>query len=75
MGRNPKWLSAKQIEVLEWIKEGTPSNSPEIDYGRRITARALHRRGLVIIKGSGASWTASITKAGLAWQEARGQAR
>jgi hypothetical protein len=70
MGRNAAWLSEKQVGVLDWIKDGCPSVDPEVDYGRRITARALHRRGLVTIKGSGASWTASITKPGLAWQEA-----
>ena len=75
MGRNTAWLSEKQVGVLDWIKDGCPSNGPEVEYGRRITARALHRRGLVTIKGSGASWTASITKPGLAWQEAHPEAK
>lgn len=70
MGRNPAWLSPKQVETLEWIRNGCLSSGAEVDVGRRIVARSLHRRGLVIVKGSGASWTAVMTKAGLAWQEA-----
>jgi hypothetical protein len=68
MGRSAGWLSVKQIETLEWIKGGCPRGEPELDVGRRIVARSLHRRGLVKIKGRGESWTASITKAGLSWQ-------
>lgn len=68
MGRNAAWLSEKQIEVLDWIRAGCPTRGVEEDYGRRITARALQRRGLVDIRGNGESWTASITEAGLAWK-------
>lgn len=74
MGRNAGWLSAKQIEVLAWIQNGCPSGDPEVHAGRRIVARSLHRRGLITIKGRGESWTASITKAGLAWQAAHPEA-
>jgi hypothetical protein len=71
MGRNPAWLNQKQVEVLRWVEDGCPIGGDEEGYERRITARALERRGLVAIKGHGASWSASITKAGLAWLAAR----
>jgi hypothetical protein len=74
MGRNKASLTEKQVAVLEWIKDGCPSIDVEDVYGRRITARALHRRGLVAIKGRGVSWTASITKAGRAWLDAHPKA-
>lgn len=67
MGRNAAWLSPKQVGVLLWIRDGRKGSDPATDIGRRITARALQRRGLIGIKGHGDSWTASITKAGLAW--------
>lgn len=69
MGRNAAWLNEKQVDVLEWIKAGCPSTCVEDDYRRRITARALERRGLVKIRGHGGSWAATVTKAGLAWQQ------
>ena len=75
MGRNAEWLSEKQVEILEWIKDGCPSSGLEDDSGRRITARALQRRGLITVKGHGASWAASITKAGLAWQASHPEAK
>lgn len=42
MGRNAGWLSAKQIDVLDWIQDGCPSSGAEVDVGRRIVARSLH---------------------------------
>lgn len=71
MGRNPTWLNQKQIEVLRWVEVGCPNGTDEAGDERRITARALERRGLVRIRGRGASWSASITKVGLAWLAAR----
>ena len=68
MGRNPASLNAKQVGVLEWIRDGCQGEVDD-EYGRRITARALHRRRLVTVRGHGAAWTASITKAGWAWLE------
>ena len=62
MGRNPAWLNQKQVEVLRWVEDGCPIGGDEEGYERRITARALERRGLIAIKGHGASWSASITK-------------
>lgn len=74
MGTNAASLTEKQVAVLKWIKDGCSSSDVEDDYGRRITARALHRRGLVVIKGRGASWTASISKVGRAWLDAQPKA-
>lgn len=70
MGRNPARLSQKQVDTLEWIKGGSPSSGTSNDIGRRIVARSLERRGLVKIEGHGATWSAAITTAGLAWHEA-----
>jgi hypothetical protein len=70
MGRNAASLTEKQVGVLGWIRDGCPGIDLEADHSRRITARALHRRGLVAIKGRGASWTASITKVGHSWLDA-----
>lgn len=69
MGRNPAALNEKQIAVLEWIKDSCGGLDEGADFSRRITARALHRRGLVVVKGRGDSWAASITRAGRAWLE------
>lgn len=59
------------VEVLRWVEDGCPIGGDEEGYERRITARALERRGLIAIKGHRASWSASITKAGLVWLAAR----
>ncbi len=74
MGRNAASLTDKQVGVLEWIRDGCRGSELEADSGRRISARALNRRGLVAVKGRGAAWTASITKAGRAWLEAHPRA-
>jgi hypothetical protein len=69
MGRNTVALTEKQAAVLEWVKDGCRGAGE--DYGRRITARALHRRGLISVKGRGNSWSATITGTGRAWFEER----
>jgi hypothetical protein len=70
MGRSPGWLNEKQIGVLRWVRDGCPVGVPADDYARRITARALHRRGLIAVRGSGPLWRATITDAGRSWLEA-----
>lgn len=70
MGKNPAQLSQNQIDVLRWIKEGCPGGVYEQGYEHRIIARALERRGLVIISGRGPAWSATIAEAGLAWEAA-----
>ncbi|MEA2536931.1 MAG: hypothetical protein QOF11_1165, partial [Chloroflexota bacterium] len=55
--------------MLEWIRDGC-QDAADDEYSRRITTRALHRRRLVRVRGHGATWTASITKAGREWLDA-----
>ncbi len=55
MGHNAAWLNEKQIDVLRWVRDGCSAVDPAVDYGRRITARALHNRGLIAVKGRGAT--------------------
>jgi hypothetical protein len=65
----PQELSDKQHAVLEWIRAGRPSGVYDDDgYMHRISARALERRGLVTVAGSGDDWVANLTEAGRAWQ-------
>jgi hypothetical protein len=68
MDRNPAALTAGQVAVLRWIADGYPQGEGESI--RRISARALHRRGLVRVRRSGRTWTAAITPAGRAWLDA-----
>ncbi len=75
MGRSVARLNETQVRVLEWIKGGCPSSGPEDDYRRRITARALERRGLITVRGHGEAWVATVTKAGLVWQQAHPEPR
>jgi hypothetical protein len=67
MGRNAAALSAVQIAVLRWIVDGRPSSGEDGEGARRISARSLHRRGLMRVRGSGSTWTAAVTPAGRAW--------
>jgi hypothetical protein len=69
MGKNPDALSAKQVATLEWIRDGCPVVDGAVDASRRISASSLHRRKLVVVKGRGTTWKASITKAGTTWLE------
>jgi hypothetical protein len=56
-------VSSRQLDVLRWIAEGTPDHAWP-DYTHRTTAKALQSRGLVKVRGRGASWTAEITELG-----------
>lgn len=61
-----KTLTQRQVDVLRWICDGCPDGVMTGEaYSERITAGALRNRGLVITRGSGASWSASITEAGV----------
>lgn len=70
MATNPAPLNKKQVEVLQWIRSGCPANVFTSGYEHRIIARALERRGLIDISGSGPTWSAAITEAGQAWRAA-----
>ena len=61
-GRNLP-LNPTQIEVLIWVRDGCAPGVYE-DWAHRITARALHNRGLVVVKGRGTGWAASLTDDG-----------
>ena len=56
-------LNPTQIEVLAWVRDGCATGVYE-DWSHRITARALHNRVLVTVKGRGINWTASLTEDG-----------
>lgn len=57
-------LSDKQLAVLRWVAEGRPKGVYEDGFEHRITARALERRGLLSVRGHGASWRAALTDDG-----------
>jgi hypothetical protein len=58
-----KTLTEQQVSVLRWIAEGCPDDV--MDGGsHRVSAAALRNRGLVMIRGRGATWVAKITDAG-----------
>ncbi len=61
-------LNDLQLEVLTWVRDGTPDGVYD-DYRPRIVARALHNRGLVDISGRGSSWTATVTTDGAYYLE------
>jgi hypothetical protein len=56
-------LNARQIDVLQWIGDGLPERDWP-DWTHRTTAKALHSRSLVKVRGSGKTWTAEITDLG-----------
>lgn len=68
MGFRDAPLNAAQLEVLAWIRDGCPDGVYE-DWSHRITARALHNRGLAEVQGHGASWSASLTDDGAHYLE------
>lgn len=69
MARVP--LNDLQLEILTWVRDGTPDGVYE-DYGPRITARTLHNRGLVEVSGHGQNWQATLTTDGAYHLEHRG---
>ena len=56
-------INDRQRELLQWVAEGCPEGRFE-GTAHRISVRALHTRGLVRIRGRGASWRCEITPAG-----------
>lgn len=61
-------LNRAQLDVLEWVRQGCPDEEYE-GWSHRITARALHNRGLLVIKGQGKSWSATLTAEGAYYLE------
>lgn len=66
MARIP--LNDLQLEILTWIRDGTPDGVYE-DYRPRIVARALHNRGLADVSGHGKNWQATLTADGAHYLE------
>lgn len=67
-------LNPAQVVVLEWVQSGCPDGVyPAESYTHRVTARALASRGLVRIRGHGASWRADPTERGRVWPEPTGE--
>lgn len=56
-------LNSGQLEILAWVRDGAPEDVYD-DYRPRIVARALHNRGVVTVKGSGAGWSVTLTEDG-----------
>jgi hypothetical protein len=58
-----KTLTEEQVALLRWVEDGCPDGVVEgVSY--RISAAALHRRGLVAVSGHGPTWKAALTAAG-----------
>ena len=56
-------LNPPQLHVLSRIRDGCPAGVYN-DWSHRISASTLHNRGLAVVKGRGASWSATITDPG-----------
>lgn len=63
-------LNPPQLQVLSWVRDGCPDGVYN-DWSHRNSARTLHNRGLVVVKGRGASWSAMITDPGVHYPDHR----
>jgi len=63
-------LNPPQLQVLSWVRDGCPDGVYN-DWSHRNSARTLHNRGLVVVKGRGASWSAMITDLGVHYLDHR----
>ncbi len=63
MGRSADYLSVAQFDLLSWVSGGCKGGIYE-GTSYRVSARALHNRGLIRVEGSGPTWTAKITAEG-----------
>ena len=63
MARRDVPLNPKQLQILEWVRDGCADGIYD-DWSHRIIARALHNRGLITVAGSGARWSATLTEDG-----------
>jgi hypothetical protein len=61
-------LNPVQLEVLAWVAAGCAEGVYE-GWSHRVTARALQSRGLVVVKGHGGDWVASLTDTGAYYLE------
>lgn len=60
VGRGANHLSVAQFDVLRWVADGCKDGVYE-GGSHRVSARALHNRGLVQVSGSGRTWAVKIT--------------
>ena len=63
MGRSADYLSMAQFDLLSWVSGGCKGGTYE-ETSYRVSARALHDRGLIRVEGRGPAWTAKITAEG-----------
>ncbi|RRJ85586.1 hypothetical protein EG850_12765 [Gulosibacter macacae] len=63
MSRRAGPLNAVQLEVLNWVKDDCPEDVYS-DWSHRVSARALHNRGLIEVRGRGEKWSAALTDDG-----------
>ncbi|MDX6390409.1 MAG: hypothetical protein QOJ73_1472 [Streptosporangiaceae bacterium] len=63
VGRSADYLSVAQFDLLSWVSGGCKGGTYE-GTSYRVSARALHNRGLIRIEGRGPTWTAKITSEG-----------
>jgi hypothetical protein len=63
VGRSADYLSVAQFDLLSWVSGGCEDGGYEGN-SYRVSARALHNRGLIRVEGRGPAWTAKITAEG-----------
>ena len=61
-------LNARQVEVLQWIADGSPDGVIE-GHAFKVTAVALQNRRLVTISKKGGIWRADVTESGVHYLE------
>lgn len=64
-------LTPTQLETLQWIAEGRADG--DAPNPRRTSARSLYAKGLVVVRGRGATWRATMTDLGNEWLENGGR--
>lgn len=69
--QSPIALNDAQQSVLIWIRDGCPDGvyDPK-DSSHKVSARALHNRGLIRVSGRGPRWKVVLTERGEVWPEA-----
>ncbi|MFT4262471.1 MAG: hypothetical protein QM572_03750 [Nocardioides sp.] len=63
MGRTADHLTTGQFDLLTWVADECRDGVYE-GTAHRVSARALHNRGLIRVAGRGDTWTATITPEG-----------
>lgn len=63
VGRSAHYLSVVQFDLLSWVSGGCEDGVYEGN-SYRVSARALHNRGLIRIEGRSTTWTVKITAEG-----------